>query len=199
MHDCIIAKHYYDILNAGLAFWKAPKRKFFAIQLQNQPTRKTCRDNDHADEEPALKRIKLEDIFKQLNSMSRTIDDIKEDISQIVQVNKDMTVPLGLSKALSEVLKCKICHSVPMKPPIIYARCCRSILSCETCVNLWYNGEEALTKLCPLCGQGRGYNETIRILGFDDFASTVQKLFTKRGLRHELCVTSANLILDDYA
>ena len=116
-----------------------------------------------------------------LENINKSISDLKQDVSQILQVNKEMNVPLGLYKALSDVLKCKICHSIPMKPLLIYMRCCKSIVGCEECINMWYNGEDALTKPCPLCRQDQGYNETLRILGFDDFSATAAKIFTNPG------------------
>ena len=73
-----------------------------------------------------------------------------------------------------EVMKC---NTIPMMPPILYVQCCKSIIGCETCVNSWYQDEDALTKACPLCGLGRGYNETIILTGFDGFISEMQNLF----------------------
>ena len=166
MYNCRLIRH------VGLAFWKVPKRKFFAIPLQNP--KKNASSETVLTEEPASKKLKWE----QLEETVKSINDLKTDVSQILQVNKDMTIPLGLYSALSDVLKCKICHTVPMMPPKIYAKCCKSIVGCEKCINSWYNGEDALTKACPLCGLGRGYNETMRIMGFDDFIKKVQNLFT---------------------
>ena len=164
----------------GLAFWKAPKRKFFAVPLKNQPqvsTRKTAIEYDESDAgEP--KRARLETIDKNLTSLNERLDDLKSDVAKVLEVNRGAILLLGLYKALSDVLKCKICHNVPMKPPLIYTRCCKAILGCETCVNMWYDGDDALTKPCPLCRQARGYNETLRILGFDDFSATIEKLFS---------------------
>ena len=159
-----------------MAFWKAPKRKFFAIPQNPKNDSVTALAVTDLTEEPASKRPKQQ--WTQLEEAVKSITDLKTDVAQILQVNKDMSIPLGLCQALSDVLKCKICHTVPMRPPIIYAKCCKSIVGCEECMNSWYNGEDALTKACPLCGLGRGYNETMRIMGFDNFIKKVQNLFT---------------------
>ena len=165
----------------GLAFWKAPKRKFFAVPQQN-----ITKDSSEVDltEEPTSKKPKLGTDVK-LNEIIKSIDNLRADVSKILQVNKDMGVPVGLCNALSEVMKCKICHTIPMMPPILYAKCCKSIIGCDTCVNSWYQGEDALTKACPLCGLGRGYNETIRLMGFDGFISEVKNLFSRSPLPSE--------------
>ena len=75
-----------------------------------------------------------------------------------------------------DAFMCKICHNLPMKPPLIYMKCCKAILGCELCVNKWYSGDEALTKVSPLCRNARGYNETAQILSFDDFIGDVEVL-----------------------
>ena len=85
-------------------------------------------------------------------------------------------VPLGFRGLLQDSLKCKICHISPMKPPIILAKCCRSILGCESCVNRWYEETDALTKLCPGCQGERGYAETIRLHGLDDLLSGIREI-----------------------
>ena len=44
-----------------------------------------------------------------------------------------------------------------MTPPVIFARCCKIILGCQSCVDSWYRGEDVQErkhsipgKLCPL-------------------------------------------------
>ena len=115
----------------GLAFWKAPKRKFFAVPQQN-----ITKSSSEVDlEEPTLKKPKLFGTEVKLNEIIKSIDNLRDDVSKILQVNKEMGVPVGLCNALTEVLKCKICHAIPMMPPILYAKCCKSIIGCERCVN----------------------------------------------------------------
>jgi len=113
-----------------------------------------------------------------VSGLKDSVATLKDDISKLVDVNSTMVMPLGLGKSISDLMKCKICHSMPMSPPLIYARCCKSILGCEKCANAWYNGDNVLTKQCPLCAQASGYNETQCVLGFDDFAQTLKKMYT---------------------
>ena len=75
---------------------------------------------------------------------------IKESISDIVSLTKDSEIPLGLKKILQDTFSCFICHG-SLKPPTIATKCCKTILGCEACVNVWYSGTEALTKTCPNC------------------------------------------------
>ena len=161
---------------AGLNFWRAPKRKFFAIRKSKPVERglKRHRDSDvqlssHECSGECNREWKTK-IFKQLESIQMGLENLYE-------VNKCSPIPVGITKALAEVLKCKICHCIPMKPPLIYAKCCKSIVGCEMCINKWYEGDEALTKPCPLWAQARGYNETQRIRGFDNLSTTVESLF----------------------
>ena len=64
-----------------------------------------------------------------------------------------------------------------MNPPILMMRCCKKIVGCEACVNSWFNGQDALTKCCPCCRAERGYNETMRLRGLDDFLGQVKQLY----------------------
>ena len=86
-------------------------------------------------------------------------------------------LPLGLQQDIREVFKCSICHATPLKPPIIIAKCCKNIIGCEECVNTWYNGDNAMTKTCPLCRADRGYADTMRLNGLDGFIGTISNIF----------------------
>ena len=52
-----------------------------------------------------------------------------------------MKLPPGLHTLLHDTLKCNICQSSPIRPPVMFTRCCKSILGCERCVDSWYSGE----------------------------------------------------------
>ena len=44
---------------------------------------------------------------------------LKESVSEVMQVSKDTKIPLALKKVLRDCFKCKICHIVPINPPVI--------------------------------------------------------------------------------
>lgn len=68
------------------------------------------------------------------------IQDIKDDIEELKSLTTDSTtnLPLGLQNEICGSFKCTICHTLPIKPPIIVAKCCKSIIGCEDCINKWY-------------------------------------------------------------
>ena len=87
-----------------------------------------------------------------------------------------MKLPPGLYRHLSDTFKCNICYTTPMSTPIIFARCCKTVLGCETCVDRWYaSGKNNNT--CPLCRSDRAYSEISRLNGLDDFLSFIRPLF----------------------
>ena len=53
-------------------------------------------------------------------------------------VTEDMLLQPGLKMVLTDGLKCKICLQTLMKPPIILAKSCKSILECQASVDGWY-------------------------------------------------------------
>ena len=101
-----------------------------------------------------------------LDNLLESVGDVQGSLKDIMAVSKDSPVPLGLKKQLHETFKCAICTQIPITPPVIVTKCCKSILGYEKCVNSWYSGEDALTKTCPKCRAERGYNETMVLRDF---------------------------------
>ena len=85
----------------------------------------------------------------------------------MVSLAKDTRIPLGLKRLLRDSFRCRICHIVPIRPPLIIGKCCKAILGCGRCVNSWYSGPDALAKPCPNCRYERGYNETMLLRTLD--------------------------------
>ena len=84
--------------------------------------------------------------------LQRIQDDIKEmevELSKVFLLTSTMQVPIGLRRLLYDTFQCGICRSTPMKPPIIFARCCKSILGCQSCVDTWYRGDEGAAAYLP--------------------------------------------------
>ena len=108
---------------------------------------------------------------------------IKENLASFFKLsaNTKTKLPTGLLKQLHETFKCHICSNTPMKPPIIFARCCKRILGCQSCVDKWYRreGEESTTLSCPLCLGERAYAETSIIKGMDDFLLSIAPMLSE--------------------
>lgn len=121
----------------------------------------------------AVSEDKLDLVIDELGS-------IKSTLSNMMTLNENSAVPLGLRSIIANTFKCTICHSVPIKPPVITTKCCKTILGCEDCVNTWYSGDEALTKTCPSCRAERDYNETLLLRGLDEFLNQVSKVMASQ-------------------
>ena len=83
-----------------------------------------------------------------------------------MSLTNEAAMPLGLKRVINDTFKCQICHSVPIKPPVIATKCCKNILGCQSCVNTWYSGIDSMTKTCPMCRAERGCVETMIPWGF---------------------------------
>ena len=173
-------------LTLGFQFWKQNSRKFYAVPEvdvshaggSGSRKRKRSIENEDVDE-------KLDGIIEELDGVSGTLQGVKGKIDEIFKLTKDTKVPLALKQLLSDSFSCKICHAAPMKPPIIFALCCKSIIGCQKCVDVWYSSEEKeamLSKSCPACRGDRGYSQTVRLLGFDDLLEGIQPMFTEDGV-----------------
>ena len=45
-------------------------------------------------------------------------------------------LPIGLRRVLRDTFKCQICHSVPVKPPVIVTKCCKKSLGCQAILSI---------------------------------------------------------------
>ena len=119
----------------------------------------------------------LFDLFPLVSSEYRMICGIKENLVSFFKLsaNTKTKLPPGLLKQLH------ICSNTPMKPPIIFARCYKRILGCQSCVDKWYRreGEESTTRSCPLCRGERAYAETSIIKGMDDFFLSIAPMISE--------------------
>ena len=142
----------------GLAFWKCPRRRIYAVQ------------NDCDEEGPPSQKK---------HHVMEDIATIKSDIELIKTFTKDATtkIPLALQVAMQDAFRCTICHIVPIREPIMFAKCCKSIVGCEQCTDRWYSGEDSLTKRCPLCRAERGFAETMRLNGLAGFLQAMEDVF----------------------
>ena len=65
-----------------------------------------------------------------------------KDLKSVVVLTPEISIPLGLKRIMMETFQCSISMSAPVVPPVIYARCCKHLLGCQSCVDTWYGGEE---------------------------------------------------------
>lgn len=100
---------------------------------------------------------------------------IKADVEEIKSrtVDASTQLPINLQNEICGAFKCTICHVVPIRPPVIIAKCCKSIIGCEDCINEWYGGDDGLSKTCPLCRADRAFTETMRLNGIDGFIKAI--------------------------
>ena len=121
-----------------------------------------------------------ENLFQARNcrilSLLTEVKGLRKEIGQLFEVNKQLPIPFGLRKVLQETFQCCICQST-MTPPIIFGRCCKSLIGCQSCVDRWFQGDTGLMQqTCPKCRAERVYAETCVIKGIDGFLVAIQPL-----------------------
>lgn len=107
-------------------------------------------------------------VLSEVTKLRENVTSLRKDL---ISVNETLDIPICLRKMLIDTFRCTIRQVTPMKPPVIFACCCKSIVGCETCVDKWYGGEEGMTKLCPRCRAERSLPDTCRLCRLDDFLS----------------------------
>ena len=170
-----------DCVFIGLKFWKIGSRKLYAVKesdLRDKKRSSVINISSSSDEElvpPLVKRRRTAEYVK-LSNVSSELREVKDTLEKIFTVTNNMSIPIGLRSVLYDTFKCSICQSTPMVPPIIFAKCCKSILGCQSCVDTWYRGTEGQTRTCPRCRSDRAYVETCKLNGLDDFLTVVAPL-----------------------
>ena len=80
------------------------------------------------------------------------------------------------SLAVGDISLCNL-PSYPMKPPPIFARCYKSILGCQSCVDSWYRGDDGQQRTCPKYREPGAYVKMTKVNGLDNFLISVARLF----------------------
>ena len=177
-------------------FWRVPTWKFYAIKRLDRECKgkgKGKKRSSHivvgssSDTDDFLPHINVtkkrrvgdESSSENLSIIKDDIHALREDMQRLFQIEKRMKFPAALYNKLSVTFKCSICQLSPIIPPVIFARCCKSIVGCQVCVDTWYRGEDGISKKCPLCGVDRALPETMRLHGLDDFLQSIQPILTE--------------------
>ena len=150
-------------------------RKIYAVATGDLKKFGHTADSSSSDNElePPKKKLVYSDIDKNIKALRNQVD-------SLLEVQGTLRLPLSLRKLLLENFKCIVCRSV-MKPPVIFARCCKRIVGCESCVDTWYRGAQSegnLSQTCPQCRSERAYADTCRINGLDDFLQGIGRMIS---------------------
>ena len=164
---------------SGLKFWKCGSRKIYAIQRAGKQKLShkvflTSESDSESDFEPAKKKHRSES--PSLTRVAADIRDIRNDLQSLFDISKNVKLPLALHRQLQDTFKCNICRSSPMKPPVIFSRCCKRLLGCQECVDRWFGGNDGSMKSCPLCRSERAYADTCIVKGLDEFLKSIAPL-----------------------
>ena len=119
---------------------------------------------------------------KMLHRLNDEVASIREIMMDMMSLTADTNLPIGLRRILRDTFKCQICHTVPIRPPVIVTKCCRNLLGCQTCVDNCYSGTKAMTRTYPMCHADWGCNETVVLHGLSDFMDGIQKCIMKMTL-----------------
>ena len=181
---------------SGVAFWKTGSRKIFAVKKPlkkrkikpgvNIPINVSDSEYESDDQTLSCKKqrkacvstsSKLATVEDKLIEIQNIVSENKSELQKVLAFTKDSKVPIALKNMVKESFSCKICHTAPMKTPILASRCCGCIIGCEVCVQTWYGtGSNVFDKSCPNCRAERGYSHTFRLVGIDEFLNKLQQL-----------------------
>ena len=120
---------------------------------------------------------------------SRTLDmavkEIHARLEALFKINQTaVPLPFAIISEMQLAFKCIICHDI-LSPPMMISTCCKSIVGCQRCIDTYYShndsGQDILNKVCPKCRAPRGYANTHRLLGLDDFVRAMKAIIEHQG------------------
>ena len=160
-----------------MRFWKVGSRKIYAVQRDTKgklPHKKVFTDTESEDDfEPPRKKRHSES-----GCIVSEIRDMRKDLQSLFEISKSLKLPLGLHKQLQDAFRCSICCCSPIKPPVIFGRCCKRLLGCQNCVDRWFGGEDGVTRSCSLCRAERAYADTCILKGLDELLTSISPLMS---------------------
>ena len=56
----------------------------------------------------------------------------REMMADLITLNGNSEPPMGLRRIIQDSVKCSICHSVPIKAPVIVGKCCKTCLAANS-------------------------------------------------------------------
>ena len=60
--------------------------------------------------------------------MKDEISIVKHMVTEMLEANKSLPLPLGITDGVKDAFQCKICHETPIKQAIIKTKYCSSLL-----------------------------------------------------------------------
>ena len=98
-------------------------------------------ESDSDSDELTSKKVKddianrLKRIESNVEDLLQEVDSIKTSTNNVLHLNEQLKVPLGLQRHMRDAFQCKICLCILSNPLVIISKFCMSILGCERCVN----------------------------------------------------------------
>ena len=158
----------------GLKFWKCGSRRIYAVRegdTKKVITVSSDSSSDESDFVPLTKRRR-----ETIDRIANDVKIIKGEVASLFEVTKMTKVPLGVKKIMIDTFRCTICQGTPMVPPVIFSKCCKNLIGCQRCIDQWYSGTEGMSRSCPRCRAERGFTETCRVNGLDEFLQMTSKI-----------------------
>ena len=153
-----------------MKFWKVGSCKVFTVlegkgsaKMKTRNRKNSSLSSDESDDENRI--------------LMRKIDSMHMKMSRVLDINNRISLPLGFCTIVNEAFKCTICL-VNKTPQVIVGKCCKRIIGCQKCVDTWYQGDDRMTKRCPLCQGPRGFGDT---MGIEEFLTTLINLSSGSG------------------
>ena len=152
----------------GLSFWKALRRKVYAVLQSELISNDTTSSDDEYVATPAKRSNKR--LREQITSLQTDLQEMRSRMNN--------SLPSRLQQEILGTFKCCICQVAPIvRSPIMVAKCCGYIVGCQDCFNE-LKREESQEYCCPLCW-GSNF-DCIRLNGLDGFLGALNRVHFPR-------------------
>ena len=161
---------------AGVKFWKTPSRKIFAVnkrELRGQTmfVQSTMMNSQDSTGIITQSSPELQEVLEEVKGMKKALKACNLLFGLIAEQSQQ---PSRQGRRMHSDAKYVKPH--PACRPSFLLDVVPTSLAVNPVSTRWFAGANGLSKSCPICRQERGYAQTARLHGLDEFIEEVRKL-----------------------
>ena len=114
-----------------------------------------------------------EDVFENLIT---EVSEMKGQIEGYKKLAFRHKFSFSFLESMDETFSYCICKRVPPKTHLVGCQVFSTLVGCQRCTDIWFDGSGGLTKSCPKCTAQRGLANSFILKRFDNFVDQISKM-----------------------
>ena len=161
----------YDLLcnllyPLGLHFWKVGSCKIYTIKKSAHARPDRGKGRKHQSQETSASNSEEDFIPVKKWTVTSGLASLTEEVILMRELQHLFEIDLQRSQLPSTVnwvIHSNATSATLRSLPVIFARCCKNIVGCSSCVDAWYGGKDGMSKSYPLSRTQHALPEMTRL------------------------------------